>query len=110
VDISQVPGLVTAVCVSEFGVMDPSAQKSPRADTSAKNASQKPTDGKALAAASAPKDQVVVQISETDAPILTADHRPVLVIPALQPEPPSAPREEKSWKPLLPPLKSLEGK
>jgi len=107
-NVSQVPGLESTLYISESASVTRPPQPAPSAEDLARAAMQKQTQGMAPAAvAGGPKDQVILHIPEANAP--ETGVKPILVIPALQPEAQSRPpQEEKSWKKPLPPLRSLE--
>jgi hypothetical protein len=110
-DISQVPGLESTLYVSESASVTRPPQPAPTADELARAAMQRQTTGMAPGAVTGgPKDQIVVDVSKSNAPAAGAVKREV-VIPALQPEALLVPpEEERSWKKPLPPLPSLESK
>jgi hypothetical protein len=107
-DISQAPGLESALYVSESASVTRPLRPAPSAEDRARAAMQKQTEGMAPGAvAGGPKDQVIIRISEANAP--KAAPKPKVVIPALQPDAQSRPPvEESSWKTPLPPLRNLE--
>jgi hypothetical protein len=109
-NISQVPGLESMLYVSESASVTRPPQMSSAEDRT-NAAMQKQTQGMAPGAvAGGPRDQVVIHIPASAEPEAAAA-KPVLKIPALQPEAVMRPPvEEGSWKKPLPPLPSLAGK
>jgi hypothetical protein len=113
-DISQVPGIASTLYVSQTATVTGPSQPAPSANDLMRAAAQKQTEGMTPGAvAGGPvvaRDQVVLHISEANAPE-TAGAKPVLVVPALQPGAETLPPgTEAPWKKPLPPLPSLENK